>query len=128
ELIADAWLSVSTPAQLAAPRLLAAGPEVAAAIRTRCTANLGHLAAALSGCTTVRLVPPEGGWYALLRIGSDLSEDEIVLELLERDAVLVQPGWFYDFEEEGWLVVSLLPPEGEFREAAGRLVQRLERL
>ena len=125
EVIADTWLSVSTPAQVAAPRLLAAAPAVASAIRARCAANLAALKRAATGAAACRLLEPEGGWYALLRIATDRDEEAIVLDLIERDGVVVQPGWFYDFEEDGWLVVSLLPPEEEFREGLARLLARL---
>ena len=125
ELIADTWLSVSTAAQVAAPRLLDAAPAIAGVIRDRTARNLERLRAACARSTACRLVEPEGGWYALLRLPVGSEEQEIVLALLERD-VVVQPGWFYDFEEEGWLVLSLLPPEAEFAEGVERLLGCLE--
>jgi hypothetical protein len=38
--------------------------------------------------------------------------------------VLVQPGFFYDFETEAFLVVSLLTPPDVFCEGVGRLLAR----
>ena len=62
----------------------------------------------------------EGGWYATLRMPRIRSEEEWVLELLEREEVLVQPGFFYDFETEAFLVVSLLTESGLFQEGIAR--------
>ena len=53
------------------------------------------------------------------------SEEEWTLKLLERADVLVQPGFFYDFETEAYLVVSLLTAPEIFREGLSRLVQQL---
>jgi len=44
---------------------------------------------------------------------------------LERDGVLVQPGFFYDFESEAYLVVSLLTGPGVFREGLERIRARV---
>ena len=44
----------------------------------------------------------------------------------DRD-VLVQPGWFYDFESEPYVVLSLITPEHVLREGARRLVEYVTR-
>jgi hypothetical protein len=46
--------------------------------------------------------------------------------LLEHADVLVQPGFFYDFESEAYLVVSLLTAPEIFREGLARLVAQLK--
>jgi aspartate/methionine/tyrosine aminotransferase len=50
----------------------------------------------------------EGGWYATLRVPRIRSEEEWVLHLLQEHNILVQPGYFYDFDSEAYLIVSLL--------------------
>jgi hypothetical protein len=57
----------------------------------------------------------EGGWYATVRMPRVRTEEEYALELLETNDVLVQPGYFYDFESEAYLVISLLTEEAVFR-------------
>ncbi|MGA3026683.1 MAG: pyridoxal phosphate-dependent aminotransferase, partial [Bryobacteraceae bacterium] len=52
------------------------------------------------------------------------SEEEWALLLLDRHGVLVQPGFFYDFETEAFLVVSLLTPEGVFAEGIERAARQ----
>jgi len=125
EFVADNYLSVATPVQLALPRLLADGAAVRRAILERCRENLGALASAVSTAPALSVPPPGGGWSALVRFPSVLSEERLVLDLLERDGVAAQPGYFFDFPSEGWLVVSLLPPPRVFAEGARRLVNRI---
>jgi len=121
ELIADTYLSVSTPVQYAARRLLAAGAVVRSEIAARTRANLGCLRAAVSG-SALDVLDVEGGWYATVRVPRTRSEEQWTLDLLERDNVLVQPGFFYDFESEAFLVLSLLTEPGRFQEGVRRLL------
>ncbi len=122
ELICDTYLQVATPVQHAAATLLKAGGPIATQIAQRVRANYGHLARLSDRYPPVTLVPPEGGWYAALQVPGGRSEEELVLELLEHDHVLVQPGYFFDFPREAFLVVSLLPEPTVFEAAIGRVL------
>ena len=124
EWIADTFLSVGTPVQCAAAKLLDAGAEVRRAIRERTAANLAFARETLAG-TAASLLQVEGGWNLTLQVPRIRSEEEWVLELLERQNVLVQPGFFYDFETEAFLVVSLLTRPEVFREGVSRLRELL---
>jgi aspartate/methionine/tyrosine aminotransferase len=106
EWIADAFLSVGTPVQCAAPELLEARHSIQTEIRERTKRNLQVLQQTMRN-SAVRVLQVEGGWYATLRVPSTRSEEAWTLELL-RGGVLVQPGFFFDFETEAYLVVSLL--------------------
>lgn len=119
ELIADTYLSVSTPVQVALPALLAAGRRTREAIRGRTRANLEELRAALRA-SPASVLNVEGGWYAVMQLPRTRSEEAWMLGLLEQD-VLVQPGYFFDFEQEAYAVVSLLTPETVFAEGVRRL-------
>jgi aspartate/methionine/tyrosine aminotransferase len=121
ELVADSYLSVASPVQRALAGVLALAPRIRAAILGRVRENLAMLRAALAGHPAVELLEPEGGWSAVLRVCRPVSDEELVLELLDRAGVLVHPGYFFDFATEDFLVVSLLPELTRF--AAGvRLV------
>jgi alanine-synthesizing transaminase len=115
DLIADNFLSVGTPVQYALPKLLAARTSVQQQILRRLGSNLEFLKEGVRIHDAFRLLEVEGGWYAILRVPRIRSEEEWVLALLDR-GVLVQPGYFYDFESEAYLVVSLLTAEAIFRE------------
>jgi alanine-synthesizing transaminase len=125
EWIADTYLSVGAPAQCAAERLLQAGEQVQRQIRTRTAENL-KLARELLAGSAGNILDVEGGWYATLQVPRIRSEEEWTLELLERENTLVQPGFFYDFETEAFLVVSLITEPGPFREGMARRKRFLE--
>jgi len=117
EFIADSYLSVATPVQLALPELLRGSIPVRDAILARCIANHATAAALVGGAPAVALVPAHAGWSAVLRFPRVVPEERLVLELLERHGVAVHPGYFFDFPVEGYLVVSLLAEPERF--AAG---------
>jgi alanine-synthesizing transaminase len=122
ELICDTYLSVSTPVQIAARSLLTQGAVVRAQILGRVRANDAALRAIVSGAGGATVLPADGGWSAVIRVPATRSEEALVTELLERDAVVVHPGYFFDFSHEAFLVVSLLPEPDDY--ATGiRLVQ-----
>lgn len=120
EWIADTYLSVSTPVQCAAARLLVAGEFVQRQIRERTAANLAFAREALAE-SAASILAVEGGWYITLEVPRIRGEEEWAVELLGREDVLVQPGFFYDFESEAFLIVSLLTLPGVFREGIARL-------
>jgi alanine-synthesizing transaminase len=122
EWIADTFLSVGTPVQCAAERLLRIGESAASQIRQRTAANLETARSVLAG-SAAGLLHVEGGWYATIRVPRIRSEEDWALELLERDGVLVQPGFFYDFESEAFLIASLLTPRAEFEEGIRRVAE-----
>ena len=125
EWIADTYLSVSTPVQCAAGALLAAGGQVQMQIRERCATHLSLARAALAG-SAANILAVEGGWYITVQVPRVRSEEEWCLELLAREDVLVQPGFFYDFASEAYLVVSLLTAPEIFREGMARLRRQLD--
>ena len=124
ELICDTYLSVSTPVQLAAPRMLSAGASVRQQILDRVRTNDAALRELAAGCPSVEALRSDAGWSAVVRVPAPRTEEQLVLELLERDGVLVHPGFFFDFAHEAFLVLSLLPDPGVFAEGVRRLLAR----
>jgi alanine-synthesizing transaminase len=120
ELIADNFLSVATPVQVALPELLRIAPAIRGAISHRTRTNLLRLQDTLRGVPSARVLPVEGGWSAVIRVPRVMTDEELALALLDR-GVLVQPGYFFDFASEGYLVVSLLTEEKSFAEGVRRL-------
>ncbi len=124
EMIADTYLSVNTPVQNAVSEWLSCKGEFQAPVKQRTLDNLRFLEEAVK-MTRCQLLKPEGGWYAVIRIPSlRVSEEDLVLQMLESEHVFVHPGYFFDFEEEGFLVVSLLLSADDFREGIKRILQR----
>jgi alanine-synthesizing transaminase len=122
ELILDTFLSAGTPVQRALSTLLATRATAGDAIRARTRSNLDVLRTALHG-SAATLLPVEGGWYAVLRLPATRTDEEWALALVEH-GVLVQPGYFFDFDEGPYVVVSLLTPE----DALGEGVVTITRL
>jgi aspartate/methionine/tyrosine aminotransferase len=124
EIVADTYLSVSTPVQVAASSLIEHGSLVRAQIQVRIRENLATLRRLAAEFTAVDVLPVEGGWSAVLQVPAVQSEDALALELLEQDDVLVHPGYFFDFPREAYLVVSLLPVPAVFAPAVSRVLRR----
>ena len=122
DYVADAYLGVSTPVALALPQLLADGAPIREAIGDRCRSNLESLRSLVSEHPAVSLGPVGGGWNAVLRVPSVVSEEELCLQLLERRGVAVHPGHFFGFPGKGWLVISLLPSADPFAEGVRLLL------
>jgi alanine-synthesizing transaminase len=123
EMIADNYLSVAAPVQRALPELLTLGATIREAISERTQRNLAVLRT--MNCGSIETLPVEGGWSAVLRVPRTRTDDELALRLLDA-GVIVQPGYFFDFEREGFLIVSLLTAEDVFREGMRRIVEVLE--
>jgi alanine-synthesizing transaminase len=124
ELIADTYLSVSAPVQWAAHTLLGLRGRLQEQILARVRANRAFLVDQIGPTSPWKLLATEGGWYAVLEAPRIYSEEDWVLSLLEDDGVLVQPGFFFDFEKEAFLVISLLTRKDVFREGIRRLLAR----
>jgi aspartate/methionine/tyrosine aminotransferase len=68
----------------------------------------------------------EGGWYLTLQVPGVHTEEEWIMELLDRWNVFAQPGYFFDFASEAFLVVSLLTEAAIFREGMERLLKCID--
>jgi alanine-synthesizing transaminase len=123
ELIADSYLSVATPVQVAAADLLARGAGIRDGICRRVRTNLTALTDLAKSFAGTSVLACEGGWYAVIRVPATASEEDLVLRLLDRERILVHPGYFFDFPREAYLVISLLPPTAIFSDAAARMLQ-----
>lgn len=125
EIIADTYLSMNAPIQLAAPAWLAGRHAFQESLKRRIAANLATLDLQLQRQILCSRLQIEGGWYAVLRVPATASDEDLAIALLEREQVLVHPGHFYDFAGEGFLVVSLIAAEDRFREGIARLLRFL---
>jgi alanine-synthesizing transaminase len=124
DLIADTYLSVSTPVQAAAAELLAGGAAVRVQILNRIRRNLESLRRIAAGYPSVDVLRAEGGWSAVIQVPQLRGEESLVLELLDKDDVLVHPGYFFDFAREAFIVVSLIVEATTFDRAIARVLAR----
>lgn len=115
EVIADTYLSMSAPQQLAVPGLFAQRSSLKNQLLQRVSANRAELQRQLAGNSICELLDADAGWYALLRVRTHDSDENIAIDLLQKKQVLVHPGHFYDFRNDGYFVLSLIGNPAEFR-------------
>jgi aspartate/methionine/tyrosine aminotransferase len=122
EVIADTYLSVNTPIQLAAPTLLEQRHAIQRQLNGRVLANLAELDRRSADAQGTTRLEVDGGWYAVLRVPVTRSDEDLAIELLEREGILVHPGHFYDFPRDGYLVLSLITSHDEFAEGVKQVL------
>jgi aspartate/methionine/tyrosine aminotransferase len=130
EALADVYLSVSTPIQLALPQFLDLRSAFQNQVAERVRANLAELDRQLATTrnSPITRLKVEAGWNVVLRIpatsSSEQSHDEqFAIDLLRRENVLIHPGHFYDFSTDSYAVLSLIVPEEIFTEGISRLLR-----
>jgi aspartate/methionine/tyrosine aminotransferase len=123
EVIADTYLSMNAPVQLAAPAFLDLRKKIQPILLDRLRANLGELDGQLTNHPACTRLQVEGGWYAILRVPVVGSDEDLAIRLVRHAQVSVHPGHFYDFAGEGHLVLSLITEPDVFREGVARLLE-----
>jgi len=123
QVIADTYLSVNAPIQHAARELLEQKDQVQPQVRQRVKANLRFLDDQLKLHGSIRRLDVEGGWYAVLQVPAKQPDEDLAIELIKRAGVVVHPGHFYDFQHDGYLVVSLITPENEFQKGIASVLR-----
>jgi alanine-synthesizing transaminase len=121
EVIADTYLSMSAPIQLAIPAFLKQGHAFRKQVLARVTENLAELDKQLAAQKSCSRLEMEGGWNAVVRVPATRTDEEFALELLATKGVSVHPGHFYDFPTEGHVLVSLITPKSEFSKGLSKL-------
>src|SRR5260370_625358 len=122
EVIADTYLSVNAPLQLAIPQFLGQRHAFHKQVIARVQRNLAELDRQLAEQGACSRLAVEGGWCAVLRVPATRSDEDLAIELVTTQGVSVHPGHFYDFASDGYLVVSLITPERTFAAGTGRLL------
>ncbi|MBB6335229.1 pyridoxal phosphate-dependent aminotransferase [Schaalia hyovaginalis] len=127
DAIADDFLPLGALITERMPEFCEQIPEQTRSVRARCLRNLAALRGLVSAepSGTLELLEPEGGWNALVRFPSAIDEDDLITRLIVEDALTVQPGYFFDMPDAGYVSVSLLLEAERFRDAASMLIGRL---
>ena len=125
EVIADTYLSINAPVQWAFPVLMEQRHSIHAQLIARVKRNLEELDRQLADQKACLRLCVEGGWYAVLRVPVTRSDEELAIALVMEKSVIVHPGHFYDFESDGYLVLSLIAPWEEFAEGVRRVLNLL---
>ena len=126
EIIADTYLSVSTPTQVAAGVLLDARKKLQPLLCDRVRQNLAQLDLQLGRNKSCCRLEIEGGWYAVVRMPATQSDEDLAIRLIRTKSVLVHPGHFYDFTDDGFLVLSLITAPDVSREGVRCILEGIE--
>jgi alanine-synthesizing transaminase len=121
EIIADTYLSLNAPTQWAFPALLEQRRMLQPQLIDRLRENWNCLRGLSAGSEFFQVLDTQGGWYAVLRVPGNRSDEDLAIQLLQRAHVLVHPGHFYDFPSDGYLVASLIAQPGNFRQGISRM-------
>lgn len=122
EVIADTYLSMNAPLQVATPKLLESRHGLQKQLKARLKNNLREMDAQLTKAPNCERLQAEAGWYATLRVPVTQTDEDLAIRLMEEQGVVVHPGHFFDFDREGYLIVSLMTPEADFREGVRRIL------
>ena len=125
EIISDTYLSMNAPIQWATPALLKQRSSIQEQLHHRIGSNLAELERQLAGQSSCERLRLEGGWYAILRVPATRPDEDLAIELLRQKSVLAHPGHFYDFPNDGYLVLSLISTTTEFRDGVCRILEFL---
>ncbi len=126
EIIADTYLSVNTPSQNSMPQWLSLQSIIQQEVMVRLKSNKEFLKDCLSSEENSQYLRTEGGWYAIFKLPSRRSEEAWVLDFLQKDRVFVHPGYFFDFPDEPYIILSLLPPPIVFQRGVRRILARVQ--
>jgi alanine-synthesizing transaminase len=128
EILCDTYLSVNTPVQAGLQKLLSTSGTARKNILKRVKANYETLCREVTPESPCSVLRCESGWYGIIRVPAIMPDDTWVELLLEATGILVFPGYFFDFDQEGVLVVSTLMKEDTFRKSVRRLVKFVEEM
>ena len=128
EVIADTYLSLNAPTQWAVPTLFEQRHSLQPQLLQRVRENRANLQKLISSQPACELLDADAGWYAVLRVPARGSDEDLVIDLLQKQNVVVHPGHFYDFPKDGFLVLSLITPAVIFNEGISRLLKFLQSL
>jgi len=125
DVIADTYLSVNTPIQNAFEGLIDLREDIQGQIIERIRNNLNFLKENANQGKNCEVLDASAGWYAVLKMPNAKAEEDWVIDLLKEDSVYVHPGYFYDFSDDGHIVLSLLAQESIFQQGVLRIMKKI---
>ena len=121
EIILDTYLDVSSSIQEALPNILGQASDWQSAVRARIEENRRWLQDHLKG-TALTLLPSSGGWYAIMQLPRTYDDEQWASLLAQEAKLIVQPGYFYDLEQDSCVVISLILQNQDLQTGIERLI------
>jgi alanine-synthesizing transaminase len=123
EIVADTFLSMNAPVQLALPSWLAGRGVIQRQILERARGNLAllrRIAAERPGI--LQVLEARAGWSAVLSLPGCAGDRDCAVRLARELGVVVHPGGFYGMCEANRVVVSLIVTSAEFERGIRRAI------
>ena len=123
EVIADTFLSMNAPVQLALSSWLAGRDAIVRQIRDRARENLITLErVAREEPAKLQVLRADAGWSAVLSLSRCVGDTDCAERLVRERGVVVHPGEFYGMREHHRIVVSLIGSAEALRESILRAI------
>ena len=123
DVIADTFLSMNAPVQLALPSWLERAGEIQTQIRERAQRNYTFLRRiATENPERLLVLEADAGWSAVVTLRGWHGEGDLAEQLVRERGVIVHPGSFYGMPQKNRIVVSLIGPEAEFTTGIQRAI------
>jgi aspartate/methionine/tyrosine aminotransferase len=117
EIVADTFLSMNVPIQLAMPIWLAHRGAIQGEILARARGNLAVLeSCAEASAGGVQVLRAEAGWSAVVSLPGCVGEHDCAERLVRERGVVLHPGGFYGMADSQRVVVSLIGAAEELAE------------
>ena len=117
EIVADTFLSMNAPVQLALPGWLAGAGGIQAQILKRARGNLAILRRVAEDTPgRLQVLEVDAGWSGVLGLPECVGEVDCAERLVRERGVVVHPGGFYGMAERNRVIVSLVGPPEEFEQ------------
>lgn len=123
DFICDTYLSVNTPIINATSKILKYYKSIQEKIKNRIKSNLDYLQTVIENSKNAHLLSYEGGWYAVVKFKTYFDDDTLSQRILKEKYIFIYPGYFYDFKNKGYLILSLIIQEKDFKEGIEKILQ-----
>jgi aspartate/methionine/tyrosine aminotransferase len=124
ELFVDTLLACNQISQAMLPDIIGKGETFLKSYRARVEANRNLAIQALAASKNITFQKPAGGFYLFAQIRNFPGTDEdFVIRMLERTAIFVHPGYFYDYEKGLYVLISFLMEAGDLASVLQKFIQ-----
>lgn len=108
EVLTDTFLPVSSPIQNALSKWMSNRRRISHQIINRTRKNYEALIECVKNYPLLQVYKIEGGWNAIIKFPYNTLTEDLSEYLVTKYGVIVQPGYYFDFEKNDSIVVSLI--------------------
>lgn len=127
---ADAFLACNQITQNLLPDIINKGNNFIIKYKKNLERNRNLAMNILGDCPNISFHKPEGGMYLFAKIRGlgKLSDEDFVVKLMQETAIFAHPGYFYDYDEDLYILISFLMPQSKLKTNLEKLVKFIKRI